>query len=202
MTRVPSKAAHDCLVSDYLTSVSRSLFFLFQVLLVTLDMRFRASVQGVFGHLCLVLIKQEVLFCFVFDKVLVLSLQLEGRMVIVIFRGLMSVQVCVQSMARVGICKRLPIMVTSFSKELQQSFGPCNEECRIDTHLGNVIKQKGDLSCHLFFCPAEKSYNSQARRETQGLVTSCSLSHSLYYFFYSILNINKTKTSKKQYRLP
>lgn len=59
MTKVQPRAAQ---FLDYLTTASSSLFPLFGIILVTLDVSLRASVWGVLGHLCLVLVKPKSFF--------------------------------------------------------------------------------------------------------------------------------------------
>lgn len=66
MAKAPWTAA---LFPDSLTTASSSLFSLFHIIPVTLDVKLRASVWGVLGHLCLVLVKQEeALFLFLFFR--------------------------------------------------------------------------------------------------------------------------------------
>lgn len=82
MAVAPPMAA---LISDALTTVS--LLSLFQAVTIRLGVKLGASVWE-FGSWCLVLVKQDFFFL---KRALALSLQLEGRMAVVIFKRSLSV---------------------------------------------------------------------------------------------------------------
>lgn len=89
------------------------------------------------------------------------------------------------------ICRPLPKSGSANGLPLWWAIFPWSSSIPLGPVMRNIslmpiqkMQSDGKVICHVFLCLAEKSYNSQARRDTWGLVTRSSFSHSLHYFFF------------------